>query len=113
MSEHMTTYEELTNYGINEINDASKLLLSTVEIVDNRVDCWITCVIDSGEIKLIPNDIKWQDERKEINVWQNGEMDKIFIKDGYPMIDHMSDKALVTLWKIPTPILKWVINKCK
>lgn len=117
----MCTRTEMNNYGVTSITKGSILLLDTVTIVDNSVDCYIECVNDDGEkIRLVPDMTGWQDGRKEVMVMNitTGVNAKLFFrrddKDDYWTHDATKDEYIESVMhKLPWAIMNWAAEKAK
>lgn len=84
---------------------------------DNSVECWIE--FDNAEdesVRLIPDNIGWQDGRKEIQVMNitTGKNCSIFFEDDTPSdITLMDAEAAKVLRSIPTDVLKWALKRAR
>lgn len=115
------TRTEMNNYGISNINNGSVLLLGTVTIMDNSVECWIECVNDDGEkVRLVPDMTGWQDRRKEVMVYNctTGINAKLFFRKDdsgdYWTHDATRDEYIESImYKIPWAILEWAASKAR
>lgn len=115
------TRTEMNNYGVTSITKGSVLLLDTVTIVDNSVDCYIECVNDAGEkIRLVPDMTGWQDKRKEVFVMNitTGVNAKLFFrkddKGDYWTHDATKDEYIESvMYKIPWAVMEWAASKAR
>lgn len=115
----MCTRTEMNEQGITSITKGSVLLLSTVTIVDNSVDVYIECINDDGEkIRLVPDMTGWQDNRKEVMVFNctTGENAQLFFrrddKGDYWTHDATRDEYIESVMhKIPWAIMDWAAGK--
>lgn len=115
----MCTRTEMNEQGITSITKGSVLLLDTVTIVDNSVDCYIECVNDDGEkIRLVPDMTGWQDKRKEVFVMNitTGINAKLFFrqddKGDYWTHEATKDEYIEkVMYKIPWAVMEWAAGK--
>lgn len=84
---------------------------------DNSVECWIE--FDNAEdesVRLIPDNVGWQDGRKEIQVMNitTGKNCSIFFEDDEPSdITLMDEEAFEVLRSIPVDVLKWALKRAR
>lgn len=115
------TRTEMNNYGVTSITKGSVLLLDTVTIADNSVDCYIECVNDAGEkIRLVPDMTGWQDDRKEVMCMNctTGVNAKLFFRkdDNGDFWTHDATKDEYienVMYKIPWAIMTWAAEKAR
>ena len=117
----MCSRTEMNEQGITSITKGSVLLLDTVTIVDNSVDCYIECINDDGEkIRLVPDMTGWQDRRKEVMVMNitTGENAKLFFRrddaGDYWTHDATRDEYIEkVMYKIPWAVMDWAAKKAR
>lgn len=115
------TRTEMNNYGISNINNGSVLLLGTVTIMDNSVECWIECVNDDGEkVRLVPDMTGWQDKRKEVMCMNctTGVNAKLFFRKDdsgdYWTHEATKDEYIESvMYKIPWAVMEWAASKAR
>lgn len=114
-----TTRKELYTLKLNKVNEMiANTMLSTITIKDNVCECFIECVNDAGEIvRLEPDQIGRRDGLKEVTIMNaaNGNNSSAFFdSEGNIAERTMRDnEAMSVIRLIPSPVIKWAIEKAR